>query len=115
MVEMDKTRYSRLQSQERKDRYEKACEHFDEEVWPPILQAAIDRMPDFRDAQVAYDTARGAYDSDTFLQPPDIATQRRFLVEIIGMPAAFDDFTDDQVRDLYKSYRRKIAAREEEE
>ena len=62
----------------------------------------------FHEKQEAYDLARGAYDSDTFLQLPDMSEQRRVLVEIAGFPAAASDFTDTQVKDLYKSHIKKV-------
>ena len=62
----------------------------------------------FHEKQEAYDLARGAYDSDTFLRLPDMSEQRRVLVEIAGFPAAASDFTDTQVKDLYKSHIKKV-------
>ena len=68
MVEMDKSRFTKMQSDERRREYKARCKRFDDEVWPAIFQAAKDRMPDSREKQIAYDVARGAYKSPTYLQ-----------------------------------------------
>ena len=98
---------TRMQQEQRRKEYKAMVERV-KGKHAIILQAAKDRVPNFHEKQEAYDIARGAYDSDTFLRLPDMSEQRRVLVEIAGFPAAASDFTDAQVKDLYKSHIKKV-------
>ena len=91
--------------------FKEAAERIEKKVQEGIADGSIFTYGaplTFHEKQEAYDIARGAYDSDTFLQLPDMSEQRRVLVEIAGFPAAASDFTDVQVKDLYKSHIKKV-------
>ena len=98
---------TRMQQEQRRKEYKAMVERV-KEKHAITLQAAKDRTPNSTETNIAYDIARGAYDSDTFLRLPDMSEQRRVLVEIAGFPAAASDFTDAQVKDLYKSHIKKV-------
>ena len=98
---------TRMQQEKRRKEYKEMVQR-GKERHAITLQEAKDRTPNSTETNIAYDIAQGKYESDTFLGIPSIAEQRRVLTEIAGFPAAADDFTDAQVRDLYKSHIKKV-------